>query len=85
MIGALLRISMDALPYLQVYKDGALVDTICLQGRDRWIAGRHAQCDIVVSHASTSRRHLEIQVLHATKELLLIDLQSGTVDPSLQH
>ncbi|KAG0617663.1 hypothetical protein M758_4G006100 [Ceratodon purpureus] len=68
---------MASVPYLKVYKDSNLVDTISLQGQDRWIAGRHAHCDIVVGHASNSRRHLEIQVLHVTKELRLIDLQSA--------
>lgn len=70
-------VDASSVPYLQVYKDGQLVDTVCLQGRDRWIAGRHADCHIWVGHASTSRRHLEIQVLHATQELLLLDLHSG--------
>lgn len=67
----------NMIPYLTVYKDGNVIDSICLQGRDTWVAGRHADCDIWVGHASTSRRHLEIQVLHATMELLLVDLQSG--------
>jgi len=67
---------------LQVYKDGRLVETVRLQGHpDRRIAGRHADCDIWVGHASISRRHLQIQVLHATQELLLVDLHSGTLKP----
>ncbi|CAM6012316.1 unnamed protein product [Sphagnum balticum] len=67
---------MNMVPFLSVYKQGQLIDSICLQDKDTWIVGRHVDCDIHVSHASASRHHLEIQVLHATMELLLTDLQS---------
>jgi pSer/pThr/pTyr-binding forkhead associated (FHA) protein len=76
---------MNMVPFLSVYKQGQLVDSICLQDKDTWIVGRHVDCDIHVAHASASRHHLEIQVLHATMELLLTDLQSGNVKDFLMR
>ncbi len=76
---------MNMVPFLSVYKQGQLIDSICLQDKDTWIVGRHVDCDIHVAHASASRHHLEIQVLHATMELLLTDLQSGNVKDFLMR
>ncbi|MCO5547162.1 hypothetical protein L7F22_000605 [Adiantum nelumboides] len=64
------------LPFLSVFKDGTLVECMCLQGRDSIVLGRHTNCDLMVTHPSVSRHHLEIQVLHGSRELLLTDLDS---------
>lgn len=64
-------------PALTVSKDGQVIETIYLDDKDIFLMGRSSDSDIVVGHASTSRQHLEIQVIRATQELILTDLASG--------
>ena len=66
-------------PFLSVFKDGKLRESLLLDHeKDRYLLlGRHTNCDIILHHSSISRHHLEIQVLHASQELVLIDLNSG--------
>ncbi|KAL3700929.1 hypothetical protein R1sor_018951 [Riccia sorocarpa] len=66
----------NMVPMLTVLKGDEVVDTISLEGRDTMIMGRHHSCDLVVGHASSSRRHLEIQIVHATRDVILTDLGS---------
>ncbi|KAL2650610.1 hypothetical protein R1flu_018738 [Riccia fluitans] len=66
----------EMVPFLTVLKGDEVVDTISLEGRDTLIMGRHHSCDLVVGHASSSRRHLEIQIVHSTRDVILTDLGS---------
>eukprot|EP00250_Pteridium_aquilinum_P033135 c5232_g1_i1 orf=313-2619(+) len=63
-------------PFLNVFKDGRLVDSFCLDSRDSFVLGRHTNCDVLLAHPSISRHHLEVQLLHATRELRLMDMDS---------
>ncbi|KAH7440366.1 hypothetical protein KP509_04G104000 [Ceratopteris richardii] len=63
-------------PFLLVCKDGELIECMCLDGMDSVVLGRHTNCDLMVTHPSVSRHHLEIQILHTSRELMLTDLDS---------
>ncbi|KAI5057684.1 hypothetical protein GOP47_0027699 [Adiantum capillus-veneris] len=63
-------------PFLNVFKDGHLVESFCLNSRDSFVLGRHTNCDVLLAHPSISRHHLEIQLLHATREILVTDMDS---------
>jgi hypothetical protein len=64
-------------PFLEVFKDGEMIDSLRLEGRDSFMLGRHGLCDVLLAHPSISRHHLQIRVFHATREILLTDLDSG--------
>ncbi|KAI5071143.1 hypothetical protein GOP47_0013394 [Adiantum capillus-veneris] len=64
------------LPFLSVFKDGVLLESMCLHNLDSIVLGRHTNCDLMVTHPSVSRHHLEIQVLPGSREILLTDLDS---------
>jgi len=61
---------------LEVYKSGALVDTLPLDGaRAVFIVGKHSNCDVKLDHPSISRRHAAI-IRDQSRGLLLVDLAS---------
>ena len=66
-------------PYISVFKDGHLLESLSLDhAHDQCVlVGRHTNCDIILSHPSISRHHLEIQVPYTSQEFLLTDLNSG--------
>ena len=64
-------------PFLNIFQDGRLLDSFCLDGRNSFVLGRHTNCDVLLAHPSISRHHLEIQLLRATRELRLTDLDSA--------
>ncbi|OAE18582.1 hypothetical protein AXG93_1923s1380 [Marchantia polymorpha subsp. ruderalis] len=66
----------EMVPFLTVLKGDEVLDSINLEGRDTLVMGRHHSCDLVVSHASSSRRHLEIQIISSTRDVILTDLGS---------
>ncbi|KAG6549683.1 hypothetical protein Mapa_008662 [Marchantia paleacea] len=66
----------EMVPFLTVRKGDEVLDSINLEGRDTLVMGRHHSCDLVVSHASSSRRHLEIQIISSTRDVILTDLGS---------
>lgn len=77
MTGSSTLMTVDAdLPFLSVFKDGELMESMCLSGLESVVLGRHTNCDLMVTHPSVSRHHLEIQVLHDSREFLLTDLDS---------
>eukprot|EP00249_Psilotum_nudum_P008045 c21006_g1_i2 orf=58-2034(+) len=61
---------------LDIFKDGQRIDCVSLSGRNSFVMGRHVDCDIMVTHLSVSRHHVEIQLLRETREIVVIDLES---------
>ncbi|KAJ7145219.1 hypothetical protein O6H91_22G010000 [Diphasiastrum complanatum] len=68
--------SGERIPCLIVVKEGKVIEKACLDGQSTFVMGRHANCDIVVSHASISRHHLEIRIVPDPPQFLITDLQS---------
>ncbi|EKX48972.1 hypothetical protein GUITHDRAFT_44954, partial [Guillardia theta CCMP2712] len=54
----------DKFPYfLEVLKNGTIVEKIDLQNKDAFLVGRNADvCDVVLDHPSISRQHAVIQL-----------------------
>ncbi|CAM6083421.1 unnamed protein product [Calypogeia fissa] len=65
-------------PFMTVLKGDSVVESLCLVGQDIFVMGRcSCSADMLVGHATCSRQHVEIQIIHATREILLTDLASA--------
>ena len=61
---------------LLAWRGATLVDTVPLAGRAYLLAGRLAECDLVLEHASASRHHA-IVLQHRSGAVYLLDLGSA--------
>ena len=63
--------------YLEVMKNGTIIDTIDISQRSHYILGRDSTtCDIVLEHDSVSRQHAVLQ-FGEQGELYIVDLCSS--------
>jgi hypothetical protein len=75
---------VNMVPVMTVSKGDKTIESLSLMDQDIFVMGRcSCSADLLVGHATCSRKHLEIQIIHGTREVVLTDLGSGTF--TLQH
>ena len=91
------QVREKTIPVFTVLKNGAILKNIFVvnsrdlssNGNDDaeveeiLLVGRHPDCDILLTHPSISRYHLQIRSLPSRQKLFLTDLSSGTPLPFL--
>lgn len=70
------------IPVLTVFKNKSIIKNICIvlnnsDGDHIILIGRHPTCNIVLTHPSISRFHLQIRFTPSSRSISLLDVSSG--------
>lgn len=66
----------DVRYWIEVIKDGLVVETIPLEDKEFYLFGRHPVCDVVMENPTVSRQHCAFQ-MHTEGCLFLFDMGSA--------
>ena len=83
------RAPEKTIPVFTVLKNGAILKNVFVvnnsspdfsspEAEEILLVGRHPDCDILLTHPSISRFHLQIRSLPSRQKLFVTDLSSGT-------